>query len=1257
MLATPWPLLAADGTPDEAVADIARVLGPVHRLAWLGDTPGAERTRARQHLRAALERAFMGEGSARRVAVIANWWSAAALDEDVLGIAWQIEDMVSDSLGPALRGVLDRRSDEPALMAMWRPVRFAAARAELMELTQRQPNLRSSPAPELFQEAREDAQALLRAAETPGTPPPNGLRILNLEPEEWASERRNTRQLLRGVKVWNSLVEWLRRFQAAAQALVGAWTQAATAPSPLPRDWEAQAAALDPSRPGLGLALLHDLRLDPGAPTPNLLTPAYGYRGLALVPASASLHQRAGLLFLADELHYTVPELVLPPWARNTTTELAQMAVDVEVLTERVRARLGTKDDPKLAEVLEQLAEAAGQLEQQRTRDAEEWVSLARVSLDEAVADADLAAIEAHAADRWARLKRAGRLDTELASPPMADVDDPDGIKAVADRLDEVWTEAVAELSGRIEPLTEALQGVHGDRDRTLASEAIESASLAIRSKNLLLAERALGQAATVIDAARHALMHRLDPGLQQFLGRAARSPLNKGEQHSLEVVLTRLRDRADIGLDTAPTRAALGKLIDAMEKTRGDQLPFLAVGAGDGTLLPVCWWDTAVLVDPSRFEVERPLHPDAIEGALYHLSRIHADATVEPVERDRDRFVEVVASAGPIGAPPPVPKRLIGTGSRFYAGSDEELHGPWMERDGAAVAEDPRGLLATMSWGDATDLFGTITLPATPPRVLVVDGPDLEQLLAEGGSLVDRQGPEAAARWLEALLEGMPDADPAALALAIDRLHDLDLPDDVFAHRLTRLRPVLRASTHLQAARTAAVEDFLAGPDGDAAIRDAARELARERDDLIDAAARTERSRLEDAITGLGAERDAARARLRRLQEEVTATEELANDARFRVMARWGLNDASPSRPTHTPPQRRSRPPPEPFAPVSDLGALADRLTIELGGDRDEVANLLLTLATGWWTLLAGPPGVGKSTRLRRFLRQLGHGSDTGRYLELVVRRDWHDDAALFGFWHPQQNQWAPSSEGLVEHLIAAHRDHARGALHPVVLEELNLASPEYFLARPISALEDDEPRIRLYGPELAPQNAERYPAEIAVHANTRFIGTVNVDDTVERLSPRFLSRASVLWMAPTVDELLDATLATLPAATPVSWADVLRLSHTPAPADLAPLTAVVRFLHEHRVPGAPNPRTLGAIRRYLAAATGVIDPVIAQDFQLVQRVVPGLRGVGARYRELFDQLGGLLNAGGFTRAARRVADVRRHGEEMGDYYDAFHG
>ncbi|MCK6525484.1 hypothetical protein L6R49_29095, partial [Myxococcota bacterium] len=90
--------------------------------------------------------------------------------------------------------------------------------------------------------------------------------------------------------------------------------------------------------------------------------------------------------------------------------------------------------------------------------------------------------------------------------------------------------------------------------------------------------------------------------------------------------------------------------------------------------------------------------------------------------------------------------------------------------------------------------------------------------------------------------------------------------------------------------------------------------------------------------------------------------------------------------------------------------------------------------------------------------------------------------------------------------------------------------------------------------------------------------------------------------------------------------------------------------------LPGAPTRRTITAIRRALAASEGVLPRADAEDQQLLQRVLPPLRGVGPRWRALLDELSGRLEAGGWRRAAAHTRALRERGEALGDWYDLFH-
>ncbi len=156
-----------------------------------------------------------------------------------------------------------------------------------------------------------------------------------------------------------------------------------------------------------------------------------------------------------------------------------------------------------------------------------------------------------------------------------------------------------------------------------------------------------------------------------------------------------------------------------------------------------------------------------------------------------------------------------------------------------------------------------------------------------------------------------------------------------------------------------------------------------------------------------------------------------------------------------------------------------------------------------------------------------------------------------------------------------------------------------------------------------------------------------------MERLSPRFLSRASVIWIEPQMDVAPWRPEDDAPVHH-VRWSALSGLADREA--DIGRIGDVVRFLQDERIPGAPTVRTRAAIGRYLAASRGILAAPDAEDLQVLQRVLPPIRGTGARWRGLLDRLAELLARNGWSRSAARTRELRERGEELGDWYDFFH-
>jgi energy-coupling factor transporter ATP-binding protein EcfA2 len=712
----------------------------------------------------------------------------------------------------------------------------------------------------------------------------------------------------------------------------------------------------------------------------------------------------------------------------------------------------------------------------------------------------------------------------------------------------------------------------------------------------------------------------------------AALSPTALEDLHRL---LRRLAAREALGMPFESERARAGAVIAAAEEGRLEALGRWVL-RGPAGQVTICW-PGAISEGPA----DAP--PPGSSLAL-----VQGGLALE-------------TPAGLLQAPGPP---LWPGATRGYLQRDGEVVGPY-RRAGGSWAPDDR--MARIPARDFLRLFGTAALPGG--GALVEDAPDQDALLAAGGVAWEVLDDRELAGWLSEALSAEAIEGLKALAERTDAL-----PERLVRERFIGLGRLLGFAPQLEAARRDAVAAWLGSPAArqtlEQATQAAIAEAIRRQSAPIDAALDARERQLAAASEQLTGLQEAVSAR----KEEIEALEALASDRKTALLAELlgraappapgapgsdrqpepgGVRSATPEEPISARPGPRSAP--------EDLLAFAEAAAERAPGrSREEVFNLLLTALTNPWTLLAGPPGCGKSTLARDLFTLLGHGPESERLLELVVRHDWQDDAPLFGFWHPGESRWAPSSEGLVERLLEAADDWERGlgGLYAVLVEELNLAAPEYYLARLISALESHRPEVRLYSEALRPRNRARYPAAVRLAPNVRVLGTVNIDETVQRLSPRFLSRASVIWVEPDLDQLLSAPPPRpQPPPDPPRWGALLALVQARGRAPLPEAVAqVVRFLHHHSVPGATTPRALEGMRRYLAAAQGLLSATDAEDLQILQRVLPGLRGVGPRYRRLLEELEGMLSERGWRRSAARCARARARGEEQGDYYDLFH-
>jgi hypothetical protein len=174
---------------------------------------------------------------------------------------------------------------------------------------------------------------------------------------------------------------------------------------------------------------------------------------------------------------------------------------------------------------------------------------------------------------------------------------------------------------------------------------------------------------------------------------------------------------------------------------------------------------------------------------------------------------------------------------------------------------------------------------------------------------------------------------------------------------------------------------------------------------------------------------------------------------------------------------------------------------------------------------------------------------------------------------------------------------------------------------------------------------------SQVTLHPNVSFWGTINYDETTERLSPRLLDRTGMIFLTAR-DVLPSLTPTEALARGPMKGVRASQLvssfvrSASQCPDELwenvAPLLEFLKQQTDEWGAGIDlSPRVIDGIKRYLANSIGLLAPARAVDFVLQQRVLPVLRGRGpkfaARTRALLDR----LSEKGLERCVRHVRDA----------------
>lgn len=314
-------------------------------------------------------------------------------------------------------------------------------------------------------------------------------------------------------------------------------------------------------------------------------------------------------------------------------------------------------------------------------------------------------------------------------------------------------------------------------------------------------------------------------------------------------------------------------------------------------------------------------------------------------------------------------------------------------------------------------------------------------------------------------------------------------------------------------------------------------------------------------------------------------------------------------------------------------------------------------SLKTAEWspiTILAGVSGTGKS-ELPRLYAHFG-----GIFFEPIsVQPNWDSQESMLGFFNSIDNKFdaQPILSFLAQSQKPWSEDYAglHDAVCLILLDEMNLAHPELYFAEFLSKLELRRGKGRNDVPTLPVKiGAGLDPYPLALGRNVLWTGTMNQDETTKSLSDKVIDRSIVINFPRPTELKRRPKLKPLNARNRGAilhrdnWGDWVMLESHFSDDDIKPFK---QFIEQINAALAVTGRALGhrvwqSIEYYMANYPDVraANPAnkekseteqkqlkkamhIAFEDQLVQKVMPKLRGIDTRGTSKTDCLDKIYN------------------------------
>lgn len=306
-----------------------------------------------------------------------------------------------------------------------------------------------------------------------------------------------------------------------------------------------------------------------------------------------------------------------------------------------------------------------------------------------------------------------------------------------------------------------------------------------------------------------------------------------------------------------------------------------------------------------------------------------------------------------------------------------------------------------------------------------------------------------------------------------------------------------------------------------------------------------------------------------------------------------------------------------------------------------DEIANFYLALKTKPFVILAGISGTGKTQLPRKFAEALGMSKD--QVIQVPVRPDWTDGSDLLGYTGLDE-EFKPKDLTLA--ILDANENPEKPFFF--ILDEMNLARVEHYFSDFLSIIETREwnheniftdPILRKETLEKA-VNAQKFSG-LMWPENLYLIGTVNMDETTHAFSRKVLDRANSIEMNEVNLDWLEKMSENVEPFNGIENSffrtkflgsvDLTKKQKDSIKNEISQLKDVNEILKIADLHFAYRVRDEVAFYLILNKEYGLMDQMVAMDFQLVQKVLPRIHGSSERVQTVLLRLFNLLEGTDF--------------------------